>query len=61
MTINLNHGKITADKATMNYLSIIFSEAANFYQLRNVDALSKEAKENGDRIYEALNALGYYD
>lgn len=61
MTIKLRDGKITCDKHMMNYLSIVFSEAANHYESIGLNALARTARENSDLIFEALDACHYYD
>lgn len=60
MTIQLTTGKVTANRGVLNGMSIAFHEAANLYRLQGCYALEKDARENGDRIYEALEKTGYY-
>ena len=54
MTIKTNEGKITCDKATMNYLSIVFGEAAEHYESLGLYALARKARENAEHdIFKA--------
>ena len=61
MTIKTNEGKITCDKATMNYLSIVFGEAAEHYESLGLYALARKARENADLTYKALDEINYYN
>ena len=65
MTINigteLSPSKITADKYTLNYISILAKEAAERYNRLGVDALAKEARRVGDLIFDQLSSTGFYD
>lgn len=62
MTIILEHDeKITASKETLNYLSIIFNEAADNYESRERFALAELARNNSQIIFNELDKLGYYD
>lgn len=55
------YGKITADEATLSYISLLASEAATRYESMNSPALAKEAKRFADEIYNYLNDKGYYN
>lgn len=55
------NGKITADEATLSYISLLAGEAAERYESMNAPALAKQAKRFSDRIYDYLNEKGYYD
>lgn len=62
MTIILEHDlKITASEDSLNYLSIIFNEAADNYQSRERFVLAKLARNNSQIIFNELDKLGYYD
>ena len=46
MTINFNDGKkITANKYTLNYISLLASEAADKFEQEGSNALASEARE----------------
>lgn len=61
MTINSNSGKITADKDTLNYLSILAGEAADMFDKKGVHTLAKEARDFHQLIYDQLFSTGFYD
>lgn len=62
MTIILENGKkITASNETLNYLSIIFDEAAYNYESRECFALAELVRNNSKIIFNELDKLGYYD
>lgn len=61
MTIKTKDGKITCDKAMMNYLSIVFGKAAERYESLGLYGLAKQARENSNLIYNALDDCHYYD
>lgn len=59
--VDMFHGKITANEATLSYISLLASEAATRYEDMNSPALAKQAKKFADKIYDYLNEKGYYD
>lgn len=62
MTVELRYGqKVTASKATLNYLSSAIHHAARDYERDGFPALANEAHENSKAIYNALDATGFYD
>ena len=62
MTVKLKyHGKITADKETLNYLACAFMDAAHYCTAQGHHALANEANEDSTIIYDALDAVGFYD
>ena len=62
MTVKLKyHGKITADKETLNYLACAFMAAAHCHTAQGYHALAKEANADSKAIYDALDAVGFYD
>lgn len=62
MTVKLKyHGKITADKETLNYLACVFTAAADHYTSQGHHALANEATADFETIHDALDAVGFYD
>lgn len=62
MTVKLKyHGKITADKETLNYLACAFTDAAYHHTAQGHHALAAEATADSEIIYNALDAVGFYD
>lgn len=61
MTINSESGKITADKYTLNYISILAGEAADRFDERGVHAIAKEARDLHNLIYDELFKIGFYN
>ena len=61
MTVNTINGKITANKDTLNSISIAFFEAANKYKDEGADALAGRYDRVSKEIYNALKNTGYYD
>lgn len=62
MTVKLKyHGKITADKETLNYLACAFTDAAHCHTACGHYALADEANADSKAIYDALDAVGFYD
>ena len=62
MTVTIrDNQKITASKDTLNHLSLLINEAANSYKSRGRNALSEEAMEASEAIFDALEAIGYYN
>ena len=62
MTVKLKyHGKVTADKETLNYLACAFTSAAYYHTSKGHSALADEANADSETIYNALDAVGYYD
>lgn len=59
--VDMFYGKITADEATLSYISLLANEAAIRYEDMNSPALAKQAKKFSDKIYDYLNEKGYYD
>ena len=64
MTINFNDGlsnkKITANRYTLNYISILASEAADKFEREGADAMASEAREFANYIYNELEKSGMY-
>ena len=60
MTINTNHGKITADQDTLNFISIMAREAAEGYDRDGYNSLAKEARDFARHIYNELEKAGMY-
>lgn len=61
MTVNTINGKITADKETLNLISIAFLDAAKHYTDEGADAIAKRFDRVSEEIYNALKETGYYD
>ena len=62
MTVKLKyHGKITTDKETLNYLACAFTYAAYHHTAQGHHALADEANADSEAIYDALDAVGFYD
>ena len=62
MTVKLKyHGKITADKETLNYIACAFMDAAHYNSAQGYNALANKANEDSKIIYDALDAVGFYD
>ena len=61
MTVNTINGKITANKDTLNSISIAFLDAAKKYKDEGEDALAKRYDRISEEIYNALKNTGYYD
>jgi hypothetical protein len=62
MTVEVRgYGKITASKATLNGLSIIFDNAEELYKTKGNPDMAKIMNGASWDIYNALNAAGYYD
>ena len=61
MTVNTINGKITANKDTLNSISIAFLDAAKKYKDEGADALAKRYDRVSEEIYNALKNTGYYD
>lgn len=49
-----------ATQATLNHISLLFSEAAEHYKHTGVFALEENARKDGTAIYEMLLKQGYY-
>ena len=47
--------------AEMNSFACFCGEASKRYEELNLQALSKEAKETEDAIFNVLDEIGYYD
>ena len=61
MTINFNDGKkITANKYTLNYISLLASEAADKFEQEGSNGLASEAREFFNYIYNELEKSGIY-
>ena len=63
MTINFNgviSRKVTANKSTLNYISILAFEAADKYEREGADALAKEARDFSNYIYNELEKTGLF-
>ena len=64
MTVNFEHvcelEKVTANKATLNYLSILARDAAERYRQLGLEPLAEEALGFADAVYASLDAKGYY-
>lgn len=61
MTVNTNIGKITASKDVLNMLSLSLSENADGLARRGYNARAKQDKTTADDIYNALDAVGFYN
>lgn len=61
MTVKTYFGNFTGDKATLNLISLMASHSADLQELRGNDALVKRYSYISDSIYDALDAVGYYD
>ena len=61
MVVKTSFGKISASKDTLNYIFLMLNEASENYDSRGRAALSKEAFNNANAIYDALNSVGFYD
>lgn len=61
MTIELKgHGKISANKYTLNYISILAEQAALQFSENGMTALAEEAQEIANDIYNILSETGLY-
>ena len=61
MTITFNGYKVTANKQTMNYLSILASEAYHNYKNEGYEGLANEADKFSQAIFDELSSQGYYN
>lgn len=61
MTVNTWEGKITANKVTLNLISLAFSKAADKFKDEGRDGMAESFDEVADEIYNALKNAGYYD
>lgn len=61
MTVNTVRGKITANKDTLNSISIAFSKAAEKFKDEGYDGMAEDFDRVADEIYNALNNTGFYD
>lgn len=62
MTVNTRIGKITADRETLNTISILFSMADEALQSKhNGKKDVYGARTSADEIYEALSEAGFYN
>ena len=61
MTVNTNIGKITASKDVLNMLSLSLSESAHGLASRGYNARAKQDQTTADDIYNALDAVGFYN
>ena len=61
MTVNTSKGKITANKDTLNIISIAFLDAAKRYKYEGANALAKSYDRVSEEIYNALKNTGFYD
>ena len=61
MTVNTTIGKITANKDVLNMLSLSLSENAEFLANRGYIARSKQDETTAKEIYNALDAVGFYE
>ena len=61
MTVNTINGKITANKETLNLISIAFLDAAKHYTNEGADAIAERFGRVSDEIYRELKESGYYD
>ena len=60
MTVELNEGKITANRDVLNTISLAFHEASERYEAVHCFALARDCKENANKIYDVLEASGYF-
>lgn len=61
MTVAGRYDKVTANKGTLNQISMWCTEAAQSYEKRGLPALAAHAREFGDLVYEMLKETGYYE
>ena len=61
MTVTINGYKVTANKETLNYISMLANEASRRYGEENYNGLSEEAYSFSKVIFDKLNATGYYN
>ena len=61
MTVNTSKGKITADKAVLNAISIAFLDAARSYKDEGLYELANYYNRISEEIYISLEEAGYYD
>ena len=61
MPVNTINGKITANKETLNLISIAFLDAAKHYTNEGADAIAERFGRVSDEIYRELKESGYYD
>lgn len=61
MTVNTINGKITADKDTLNAISIAFLRAADKFKDEGAAALAGRYNRVSEEIYTALKDTGYFD
>lgn len=61
MIVEVNGYKITANKHTLNALSILANAAYYHYKEKGYKGLSNEASDIADAIYNTLDKVGYYD
>ena len=61
MTVNTINGKITANKETLNSISLAFSKAADKFKDEGSDGLASAFDRTLEEIYTALKETGYYD
>ena len=60
MTVNTINGKITADKETLNLISIAFLDAAKHYTDEGAYGIAERFDRVSEEIYTALKNTGYY-
>lgn len=61
MVVKTSFGKISASKDVLNYIFLMMNEASESYNSRGRSSLSKQSLNDANAIYEALNAVGFYD
>lgn len=65
MTVNFDSivstVKVTADKYTLNFISILAREAAEAYRKEGCGPLADEAAGLANAIYDALDSKGFYN
>lgn len=61
MVVETSYGKISANKDALDYIYLMMIEASKSYDSRGRSFLSKEARDNANAIYDALDDAGFYD
>ena len=61
MTVNTSKGKITANKAVLNVISVAFLDAAKSYKDVGLYELADYFDRVSGEIYNELKESGYYD
>lgn len=54
-------GNVTMTKAGFNELSLILSYASDHEQSKGHTCIAESCRNDADKIYDELKALGYYD